>query len=103
METKKKETRPPLLIHPAFESMLIKQSDTDRGKLFTALMAYQWHGIEPKNLSDRIHGIFETLKAFADSDNEKYQLKKQIGRDSVMKRWNKDDANNAQSTSRQKL
>ena len=99
METKKKDTRPPLLIHPAFESMFRKQSDSDNGKLFSALMAYQFHGIEPINLSGKLLGIFESLKAFADSDNEKYQLKKQIGRDSVMKRWNKDNANNAQSAS----
>ena len=91
--SKLNEKRPPLLIHPNFESMLNKQSDADLGKLITALMSYQWHSIEPDNLSERLSGIFETLKAFADSDNEKYQLKKQTGRESVMKRWNNNNVN----------
>jgi len=88
----KKDKRPPLLIREQFESVFIRLTDTERGKLLSALMAYRFHGREPGELSERLLGIFETLRAFADDDEVRYVIRCEQATDAAQKRWEKERA-----------
>ena len=101
MAKTEKNDRPPLLIHTQFEEVLNRQSDVDRGKLLSALMAYQWHQKDPVNLNDRLAGIFETLRSFADADYQKWLQKKQDNKEKIKNYWDSiraKEANKPQNT-----
>lgn len=82
-----KDTRPPLLIREQYKSILMSLSDNERGKILSALMAYQWDGELPAKLSDKLSGVFLALKCFADSDVQKYEETCERNRQKALTRW----------------
>ena len=82
-----KDSRPPLLIREQFESTLESLTDAERGKLLSALIAYQWHGEIPSKLSDKLSGVFLVLRSFADIDAQKYVDKREQNRRNAFIRW----------------
>lgn len=86
-----KDSRPPLLIREQFESTFTGLTDTERGKLLSALMAYQWHGELPSKLSEKLSGIFMVLQSFADIDAQRYEDKREQNRRNAFIRWQKSE------------
>ena len=84
-----KDNRPPLLIREQFETTLDSLTDAERGKLLSALMAYQWRGELPIKLSEKLSGIFTVFKSFADNDVRKYQEKSDQNRKSIQEYWDR--------------
>lgn len=81
--------RPPLLIREQFELIFASLTDAERGRLLSALMAYQWHGEEPSRLSEKLFGVFITLRSFADCDVQKYNRTCEQNRQKALARWEK--------------
>ncbi len=48
----------PFMLKDYFQSL----ANADAGALFGALAEYHYHGKEPSDLSERLHGAFEVLK-----------------------------------------
>ena len=84
-----KDARPPLLIREQFEATLESLTDAERGKLLSALTAYQWHGELPAKLSEKLSAIFMVFKSFADDDVRKYQEKSEKNRKSIQEYWDR--------------
>ncbi len=78
--------RPPLLIREQLEPLFLSLTDSERGKLLSAMMSYQWHGKQPK-LPDKLSGIFEVLRTLADDDTNRYKEKCERNRSNIMAYW----------------
>lgn len=78
---------PALLIREQLEPLFLSLADDERGKLLSALMAYQWHGIQPE-LSAKLAGMFEVLRSLADDDKIKYEAKCERNRSNIQSYWN---------------
>lgn len=83
----KENKRPHLVIRTEFEGMFSKLTDSERGKLLTALMAYQLHGKEPDKLPEKLYGTFLAMQSFVDRDNLKYAEKCETNRKNAKERW----------------
>ena len=76
-----------MLIRKELAGMFNKLTDTEKGKLLSALMDYQWNEKEPVRLPEKLFGVFLAMQSIVDSDNLKYEGKCETNRDSANKRW----------------
>lgn len=83
-----KNNHPPLLIREQFEAMFLGLTDVERGKLLSAIMAYQWHD-EEKKLPDKLAGMFMAMRSFLDNDNAKYVEKSEKNRKNIQEYWDR--------------
>jgi len=84
----KERKRPPLLLREEFEGLFLKLTDEEKGKLLSALMLYQWHGVEPNSLRDKLMGVFIVLQSLIDNDVLKYYEACQKNKQNASKRYN---------------
>ncbi len=69
-------------------------TDAERGRLFVACLKYSKSG-EVEHLSGNERFVFPVFRGQIDRDNAKYANKCKKQADNANKRWNKDDANDA--------
>ncbi|MDH6342934.1 hypothetical protein M2480_002040 [Parabacteroides sp. PFB2-12] len=88
-----KPKQPPLLVREQFETILSILTDSERGKIFMAIMAYQWRSELPSDFTEKLSVVFHLLQAFIDEDNKKYEEKREDNRKKIQEYWDGRNSN----------
>ena len=94
--TKRTKNNTGLIIRREYKPMFDRLNDSEKGKLLTTLMEYQWDGVIPDENSGKLFGTFLAMQPFIDENNEKYAAKCETNRRSAISRH--ENERNSQQT-----